>query len=463
MPIPVSKILEIEMIMSLLKPKLHLCLLTIALYGCTIQENDSVQPNFDRPNVILIMTDDMGYGDLKPFGGDGSIETPNIDGLIEGGLKFTKFHTNGTVCSPTRASLMTGQYPQEAGIEGVVTAANHRDTGMSTEKYTIAELFNEAGYQTGIFGKWHLGYQPEFGPISQGFDYFRGFVSGNVDYVSHIDQEGYEDWWKQTGLKPEEGYLTDLITDHGIKFMEEVQDEPFFLYVPHGAPHYPYQGPYDPADRTVHGDFPILGSREDYDNAYKEMIESLDWNVGRIMSYLREKELLGQTMILFFSDNGSESRVGSNYPFRGFKGQVYEGGHRVPAAFYWEGVITPGVTNELVMTMDILPTMAELLNIDLTDKTQVSGKSMASLIDGSEYIDTEDERTVFWRFRERKAAKKGEWKLIIHDEEEALYDLSDDIGETIDVKSDYPEIFRELKQSLDQWEADLNEEKIRVQ
>ncbi|MFH5833840.1 sulfatase-like hydrolase/transferase [Halalkalibaculum sp. DA384] len=441
--------------------KLYLLILIIALWGsCTSSDNADHRSNRDRPNVIIVMADDMGYGDLKSFGGDGSIETPVIDSLTAGGLKFTDFHSNGVVCSPTRASLMTGLYPQEAGVEGVVTAANHRDTGMSPDKYTLAELFGEAGYTSGIFGKWHLGYQPEFGPIVQGFDYFRGFVSGNVDYRSHIDQEGYPDWWRQKELAPEEGYLTDLITDHGLSFLEKYQNERFFLYLAHGAPHYPYQGPDDPADRTAHGEFPVLGSRQDIKGAYVEMIESLDQNIGRVISFLREKELLDQTLILFLSDNGATGNVGSNHPFRGTKGQVYEGGHRVPAALYWHGVVEPGESDDLILTMDILPTLAEIINIDIESKTDVTGRSFAPLVNGSEGEYEWNERTVFWRFREGKAARKGDWKIVINEDSEELYNLSKGIDESKNVRENNQEIFSQLKDELESWERSLDDEII---
>jgi arylsulfatase A len=154
------------------------------------------------------MADDLGYGDLGCYGNT-EVSTPNIDALAAEGLKLTDFHSNGVVCSPSRVAVLTGMYPQEAGIEGVVTAKSHRETGMSLDHLTMAEFLKDKGYETAIYGKWHLGYQPEFGPINQGFDHFVGFVSGNVDYFSHIDQEGYEDWWFDQELQAEEGYLTE--------------------------------------------------------------------------------------------------------------------------------------------------------------------------------------------------------------------------------------------------------------
>ncbi len=444
------------MIISL---KVWLWLLIILFSGCQRKASDKkvIKDQGNQPNVVLIMADDLGYADLSCYGSK-NIDTPNLDSLATHGLKLTNYHSNGVVCSPTRAALLTGLYPQEAGIEGVVTAKSHRHTGMSANRYTLAELFKSAGYATAMFGKWHLGYQPEFGPVVQGFDNFNGFVSGNIDYQSHIDQEGHADWWVGKELKPEAGYLTDIITDQGIRFIERVKGQPFFLYLPHGAPHYPYQGPDDPADRTVGGAFPVLGSRQDVQGAYKEMVESLDKNVGCIITYLRENALLENTLVIFCSDNGASQHAGSNAPFNGFKGQVYEGGHRVPAIFYWKNSIKAAESDELVLSMDIFPTIAEMLGVDIPAGTQVSGKSLASLINGNTENNTTHERTVFWRFKEQKAARKGKWKLVINQEDEALYNLAEDPGENKDIKGENQAVFLELKQALAQWESQLKEE-----
>lgn len=421
-------------------------------YSCNSQSKRERQPN-----VVLIMADDMGFGDLGRYGSM-NINTPHIDALAQGGIRLTDYHSNGAVCSPTRASLLTGLYPQEAGIEGVVTAKNHRKTGMDVKNFTLAELFKDNGYKTALFGKWHLGYEPEYGPNAQGFDDFRGFVSGNIDYQSHIDQEGYEDWWEDKELKPEKGYLTDLITDHGIRFMEKVKDKPFFLYLPHGTPHSPYQGPNDPAERTVNGNFKIQGSRKDVDNAYREMIESLDNNVGRIMAYLKENDLLENTLVIFCSDNGASPVAGSNAPFRGSKGQLYEGGHRVPAIFNWEGTIQPGISDELVLSMDMFSTIADLTDVTSRNNSKLSGQSMAFLFNGGKKNSIPEERIVFWRFNDQKAARKGKWKLLIQNGDSFLFDLEKDKQESVDLKEEYSDKYQELREAIKDWESNLKED-----
>lgn len=448
--------------MNAVMKKIFCSIVFLALlgWGCNPQKNkeEKAYPESTQPNIVLIMADDMGYNDLSCYGSQ-SIKTPNIDRLAASGFKLTDYHSNGVVCSPTRASLLTGLYPQEAGVEGVITAKSHRETGMSLDKYTLAEFLKGSGYATSIFGKWHLGYKPEFGPNVQGFDQFVGFVSGNVDYFSHIDQEGYEDWWNNQNLEKEAGYLTDLITDKALEYLEERnENKPFFLYLAHGAPHSPFQGPNDIADRTVGGNFPIHGSRVDKETAYKEMVESLDENVGRVMEYLERNKLTENTLVIFCSDNGGTKNVGSNAPFRGFKGQVFEGGHRVPAIFYWKDRIAPGVSEDIVLSMDLFPTIVSLM--DLEAPQGLSGKNLAGIFDRSKNFNSEEERAVFWRFNNQSAVRQGKWKLVNIDGETALYNLSTDIQESLDIKDEYPEVFRELNKAYEEWESGLNEEMI---
>ena len=256
--------------------------------------------------------------------------------------------------------------------------------------------------------------------------------------------------------RQEEGYLTELITDRSIEFLDTVEDQPFFLYVAHGAPHYPFQGPNDKADRTVHGEFPVYGSRKDIENAYAEMIVSLDKNVGRLMTYLKEKALLENTLVIFCSDNGAP-KIGSNLPWAGYKGQLYEGGHRVPAIFYWKDNIEPGTSDQLVLSMDMFPTIADLFNLKLNSKEKLSGRSAAELLRG-EQPDAPAERTVFWRFNNQKVARRGKWKLLIQDGQSQLFNLEEDQQESIDVKGANPTMHHTLEQALVEWEASLEEE-----
>ena len=400
-----------------------------------------------RPNFVIIMADDLGYGDLGCYGND-AIATPSIDALAKGGLRFTDFHSNGPVCSPTRAALMTGRYQQRSGIDSVVSAKNHRDTGMGLGEITFAEVLRDAGYRTALFGKWHLGYKPEFNPVRQGFDEFSGFVSGNVDYHSHIDQVGIDDWWQGDRLKDETGYSTDLITRHGLRFIEENATRPFCLTLAHECPHYPYQGPNDKPDRRTGHPDPIHGSRTDKRAAYKEMLEAMDAGVGAVVERLRALGIEESTLVFFCSDNGS-TPPGSTGGLRGKKGTLYEGGHRVPGIAYWPGTVKPGgTTDQLAMTMDLFPTMAALAGAQLPSALSLDGVDLSrSLFQGTAF----SERTVFWAFKGKRAMRRGAWKLI----EDELYNLENDPGEARNLASEQPERYASMNAACETWRREV--------
>jgi len=396
------------------------------------------------------MADDLGYGDLSCYGST-QIQTPNIDMLAANGIKFMDFHSNGAVCSPTRAALLTGRYQQRSGIEGVVTARGHRHTGMALSETTFAEVLKTAGYTTALFGKWHLGYQVEFNPVKQGFDEFRGYVSGNVDYISHVDQTGYEDWWLNDQLVPEEGYSTDLITDHGVRFIEKNRDKPFCLYLAHESPHYPYQGRNDKPDRFPNTSFPNHGSRPDKKAAYKEMINALDDGIGRIVEIVNKLGLAENTFIFFCSDNGALLQVGSNGLLRGAKGSLWEGGHRVPAVATWPGHIKPGiVTHETVLSMDLFPTMASLAGAEIPEG--LDGMDISHVLLKNEQL---QQRALFWRFKKQKAIRKGPWKLLIDSNKKHLFNLDDDLSEQNNLADKETTQLKILEKELLQWEKEV--------
>ncbi len=406
----------------------------------------------DRPNIILIMADDLGYGDIGCYGST-KINTPNIDALAKGGMKFSDYHSNCPVCSPTRAALLTGRYQQRCGIEGVVTAAKHRHTGMALEEVTFAEVLKKHGYATGIFGKWHVGYSAELNPARQGFDEFVGYVSGNVDFHSHIDQAGYDDWWKNIEKVPEEGYTTDLITKHGIDFVERHKDQPFCLYLPHEAPHYPYQGRNDPPERLPGGRKGRKAKGQQIARAYKEMVEVMDEGIGRIVDTIKRLDLERRTFIFFCSDNGA-TRNGSNGVLAGYKGSLWEGGHRVPAVAYWPGRIRPGTTTgQTVLGMDLFATMASVAGARLPGDLKLDGVDLLGMLTGNEKL---PERTLFWRYRKEKAARKGPWKLLVRDNKTTLYNLDDDLGEKNDLARAEPQMLKRLQDDLAVWEREVS-------
>lgn len=403
------------------------------------------------PNVIIILADDFGYGDAGCYGST-RFNTPNIDALATGGMRFTDFHSNGAVCSPSRAALLTGRYQQRTGINSVVTAARHRHTGLDVREVTFAEIVKPRGYRTALFGKWHLGYKSEYNPIYQGFDEFVGYVSGNIDYHNHRDQTGKADWWKQDKLVPEEGYSTDLITDHAVRFIERNKAHPFILYIAHEAPHYPYQGRQDPPRYAEKG----RGKDPVTFETYKEMVEVMDENVGRVIHAVNDAGLEQQTLIFFMSDNGPAS-IGSAGPLRGKKGQIWEGGHRIPAIAYWPGTIEAGrISDSTAMGADLLPTIATISDAPLPDEVKLDGINLLPHLVESRPLPP---RPLFWGVKDKLAVRCGAYKLITTRtfSESALYDLKQDLGETHNIAAQHPKRVQDLLELLKTWHADVTD------
>jgi arylsulfatase A-like enzyme len=370
------------------------------------------------------------------------------------------------MCSPTRAALLTGRYQQRAGIESVLSARSDYETGMAPAEITFAEVLKTAGYATACFGKWHLGYRPAFNPVRQGFDHYRGFVAGGSDYHSHVDRSGRPDWWKDDKLLPEEGYTTELLSDHAVRFIEKNKDKPFCIYVPYQAVHFPFQGPNDEADRVVGGNYwskAKYGRRyddaEDRKAAYTEMVESLDAGVGRIVGKLKELGLAKNTLVFFTSDNGAYRWVGSNLPCRGQKSDLWEGGHRVPGIAYWPGKIKAGtVSGETTLTMDLFPTIAAMAGAKLPAGRKLDGVNILTvLLEGRKL----SERTVFWRTNGQGAARKGPWKLTMRGKKQGdytfvgLFNLGDDIAEENNLAEARPEMVKMLRAEFKAWEKEV--------
>lgn len=435
----------------------------VALLGVSCADSSESETNPERPNIILIMADDLGYGGIGCFG-EPNIETPHLDSLAEDGIKFTDFHANAPVCTPTRAALLTGNYQQRAGMEGVIYVRGEtREVGLDTAQLTIAELLKPQGYATGIMGKWHLGYREEFNPVQQGFDEFYGYVSGNVDYHSHYDNAGYYDWWHNLDSIQEEGYSTDLITQHSVDFINQHREKPFFLYVPHEAPHVPFQGRDDPAYRFPGTEFTYYGPVEDQQRAYREMVEAMDDGVGAIMEALRNNGLEENTLVIFVSDNGGEA-FGNNGGLNGQKGNLWEGGQRVPAIVYWKGHIAPGESSATLVTMDLLPTILSVTQTPAPAGRQFDGEDFSALLfdEDPDHNPSLKERTIFWRYRGQKAARHDQWKLLLTKTDTLLYDLEQDLKETTDRSAQHPDITEKLLQELQEWEAEVGSDSTMI-
>jgi arylsulfatase A-like enzyme len=320
---------------------------------------------------------------------------------------------------------------------------------MSIDEVTIADVLKDAGYATGICGKWHLGYAPGFNPVHQGFDRFRGFVSGNVDYHSHIDGVGYEDWWHDDQLTPEKGYATDLITDHAVAFIEENRERPFFLYVPHGAPHTPIQGRDSaPVRSPGQGGYPKSKDRE----LYAEMVEVMDEGIGKIIATLERFDLMDNTLVVFCSDNGGTS-LSSNGVYRSGKGSLWEGGHRSPLIAHWPGRIEAGSSSDVTtMSMDFFPTFAALAGATVPDERKLDGVDFGSiLLKGGELPD----RDLFWKYGNAIAMRRGDWKYIEVKKEPHLYNLAEDPGEQRNLIDLEPDRTEQMAAVCERWYADV--------
>jgi len=406
--------------------------------------------------VIIILADDLGYGDTGTYGG--WIETPHLDKLAAEGMKFTDFHSSGNVCSPTRAGLVTGRYQQRAGIPGVINAdpkvaAHHR--GLQGCEVTFAERLKRVGYQTAVFGKWHLGYKREFNPLNHGFDRFRGYISGNIDYISHYDRMGVYDWWEGLEHVKEPGYTTHLITKHAIRFIEENKGGPFCVYIAHEAVHGPYQGPGDPAQRgPAGGPKPTRrrGAKTDVKRAYRQMIEEMDKGLGQVVATVNRLGLAENTLVFFFSDNGANPR-GSNGPLRGYKGSNWEGGHRVPAVARWPGRVPTGaVSHELTISIDLMPTMLAMAGASIPEGHKLDGVNLLPVLLEDKSLGN---RQLFWN---GKAMRDGPWKLIIGGrgaKGAGLYNLDEDLGERNNLAEKHPQRVGRMRAAIQAWQQDV--------
>jgi arylsulfatase A-like enzyme len=439
-----------------MKNKITFLLTCVLFVSCSRKKADKDS----MPNFVIIMADDLGYGDISCYGNT-YINTPNIDKLASEGVRFTDFHSNGAVSSPTRAALMTGKYQQRTGIEGVVTAKSHRHVGLNLDEITIAEELKKYNYNCGMYGKWHLGYSKEYNPTLQGFDDYTGFVSGNIDYHAHIDQEGYLDWWKGATIDNEPGYSSDLITEYGVKYIKEHNpqktNKPFFLYLPHEAPHGPYQRRIDKVLREVGKAGTLAVNNDSIPLIYKEMIEVMDEGVDRIMQALKEIGEYENTMVIFLSDNGANIN-GNNGVLRGYKGGVYEGGTRVPAIITYPNKIKKGTINkQTILTMDVLPTVLDFIG-KKPGAENIDGISIKeNLINETKLPD----RDVFFAYKDKSFIRSGMWKMVRKKDKNEyvfeLYNLSVDLSERDDLGSENPDLMINMKEKFEMWETDVRE------
>ncbi|MEP3478795.1 MAG: sulfatase [Fuerstiella sp.] len=442
----------------------------------------------ERPNIVLIFTDDQGYGDLSCFGGD-HVSTPRIDQMAAEGARLTSFYVAAPVCTPSRAALMTGCYPQRVdmgtGSNFPVLLAGDRK-GLNPSEITIPEVLKTAGYHTGMFGKWHLGDQPEFLPTRQGFDVFFGIPYSHDIHPFHPRQAKFRfpplpllDGETVVEMDPNADLLTKRLTEQAVKFIEANKDEPFFVYLPHPIPHVPLHASakfltgVDSATRAAiqkEG-----GKKIDYaarEALFGQAIAELDWSVGEILDTLKANGLDDNTLVIFTSDNGPGRHKGTNFqhagPLSGRKGSTLEGGMREPTVVRWPGHIEAGQDNaELMTAMDLLPTFAALAGAELPSDRVIDGKDVSAVLFNKQK--SPHEAFFYHKVNELQAVRSGKWKLHLKDpnvkgkgrqEKNAkptLYDLEADIAEKVNVIDEHPKVAERLQRLVDTFKQELSD------
>ncbi len=445
------------------------CFIGLALSSTLIATN--VVAAERPPNIVFVLVDDMGYGDLGCMGSS-DIQTPNTDLLAKQGLKFTDFYANAPVCSPTRCGFITGRWQQRVGFEWALgfTAERrrlidgewktidtmHHGIGLPAEQPGIAKMLKSAGYATGVFGKWHLGYDDEFNPLNHGFDEYFGELLGHADYYRHIYYDGTYALRDGLEISKAEGYLTDLINERAANFVDKHADEPFFLYVPHLAVHAPFQPPNRPDSKVTSANM-LDGSRE----IYKEMLERVDQGVGMIMKRLEAHGLSDNTLFVLSSDNGGE-RWSSNQPLFHHKATLWEGGIRVPCLMRWPAKLPANqVVSQQAITMDLTATFAAAAGAKPPTDYKLDGVNLLPILQGNQ--PPMDDRMFCWRIdrsnRKMRAIRVGKWKYLDDGGTmDLLFDLEQDISERKNLCYQHPEIVNELKTKLVAWEQEMEAE-----
>ena len=416
-------------------------------------------PPSQRPNVLYIMADDMGWGDLSCYGRP-DYRTPNLDRLASEGTRFTHAYSASPVCTPSRCAFVTGRYPARTsvGLEEPLAwrkqlIERKRDVGLAPEHPTVASLLKAAGYSTALVGKWHLGYLPKYSPIKSGFDEFFGIMSGGADYFSHKDANGEGDLFEMEVPVERVGYTTDLLSERAVDFLRRRRDAPFFLSLNYTAPHWPWEGPRDESvSRALAQGYAAFTSGGSL-KVYAEMMRSLDEGVGRVLRALEDAGHARRTLVIFTSDNGGE-RFSYNWPFTGRKFELYEGGIRVPAFVRWPGLVPSNRTTEqAAITMDWTATILAAAGARAHADYPLDGVDMLPVMRGER---APFERTLFWRNDVQAAARNGRWKYLkVDDKTERLFDLMTDEREQADHRASRPELFERLRAEYAKWDAQV--------
>ena len=424
------------------------------------------------PNVVFILADDLGYGDLACYGRT-DIRTPHLDRLASEGVRLTQCYANGPECTPTRAALLTGRYQQRVGglecaigIGGVgryddaVRLQKTHDLGLPVEETSIAALLKGAGCATCLSGKWHLGYEPKFSPQAHGFDRALYCLGGEMDYFHHVERDGTGVLYLDGRGEKRPGYYTDLATDEATGFVEGHKHLPFFLYLAYTAPHAPFQGPEEKQPQALPPDSPRWEQSKAPPQVYVVMIEHLDKCVGRLLETLARCGLADNTLVVFTSDNGGTASA-RNAPLSGIKGTTFEGGIRVPGIVRWPGHIPRGaVSRQVCVTMDFSASIVGLSGTRFPADRQPDGIDIVQFLESGKTVQP---RTLFWRGRRADevwcAVRDGDTKYVRRaqgtETSEYLFDLAHDIGEKHNLISDRSDDAARLKRMLANWQRQV--------
>lgn len=428
-----------------------LAIVTIASIAGAAEARQADAPR--RPNIVVIVADDLGYADVGFHGGK-QIPMPNLDRLAAEGVRFTNGYVSCPVCSPTRAGLLTGRYQQRFGHEfnpGPARIPDREEIGLPTTETTIAGVLKSAGYRTAVIGKWHLGYFPQYHPLKRGFDEFFGILGGGHQYLPPQAKPTSGIFRGEEEVNEPE-YLTDAIAREAAAFIDRQHTKPFFLYLTFNAVHAPLQA----TDKYLERFKDLPNERR---RTYAAMLSAMDDGIGIVLGRLAEHKLDENTLVFFVSDNGgpTQSTSAKNDPLRGVKGTVWEGGIRVPFVLRWKGRLAAGKAYEQpVIALDIAATAAAAAGTRLPADRPIDGVDLVPYVTGAK--EGQPHRALYWRFGPQWAIRKGPHKLSKpRGEEVKLFDLASDIGETRDLSGANPELVKELTAEYEAWERELEE------
>ena len=423
-----------------------------AIPGCRTGLSPGTSQFRNKPNFVVIFTDDQGYSDVGCFGAEG-FTTPNLDRMAAEGMKFTDFYVGASICSPSRAALLTGCYPPRVSITRVLFPKDN--IGLNPDEVTIADLLKTRGYATCCIGKWHLGHLPKFLPTRQGFDYYFGIpYSNDMKPVVLVENE------ETIEVKPDQSQLTRRYTEKAVEFIKKNKDRPFFVYLPHTMPHVPLFASDKFAGKSERG-------------LYGDVIEELDWSVGQILSTIKELDLDRRTLVIFTSDNGPWLSKGKHgglaKPLRDGKFSTYEGGMREPCIMRWPGTIPAGtVCSEIAATIDLLPTFAKLAGAKMPADRIIDGRDISELMT-KPGAKTPHKAFFYYCYQRLGAVRSGRWKLVFEHKGQdnripaGLYNLQDDISEQHDVSAQHPDVVKRLTHLADKMREDIGDAEKNIQ